>query len=157
MRTGDTGSRELRRWGEERIRTNNSVSGCSTRFCTSWESFNVKKSTGAVFLKVSKACIKVWHGGLIHKISHAHISSGLRRLWELFLKNRRFCVKIGYTRSYLKIVQSRVPQGSLLSPPIFSIYTIGLARTEATELALYADGTAVYTRSENSHLITRRL
>lgn len=121
------------------------------------EGFNVKESTGAVFLDVSKAFDKVWHEGLIHKLSHADIPTGLVRLTGSFLKDRRFRVKLGDTRSSVRTAESGVPQGSTLSPLLFSVFTKDIPRTEATELALYADDTAVYTRSVDPRLITRRL
>lgn len=121
------------------------------------EGFNRKQSTGAIFLDVSKAFDKVWHEGLLYKIAHANIPIGLCRLTASFLKQRRFRIKLDQTKSTLRPATAGVPQGSTLSPLLFSLFIHDIPRTRNTELALYADDTAVYSRSTAPWLITRRL
>lgn len=121
------------------------------------EGFNKKQSTGVIFLDVSKAFDKVWHTGLLFKMLEAGIHTGLVKLIESFLRERRFRVKLRDSRSGERTMEAGVPQGSLLSPELFKIYTRDLPKTAGTNLALFADDTAVAARSLAPHIITRRL
>lgn len=119
--------------------------------------FNWKRSTGAVFLDVSKAFDKVWHEGLLYKLLEAGIHPGLVRLVSSFLKDRTFRIRLGDVRSTVRNLESGVPQGSLLSPLLFNVFTRDMPRSPGTELALYADDTAITAESHSPDLVVQRL
>lgn len=87
------------------------------------EGYTRRQSTGAVFLDISKAFDKVWHSGLIYKMTEAGISTKLTQLIQSFLSQRKCKVKIGDAISAEVSLEAGVPQGAVLSPTLYSIYT----------------------------------
>ena len=81
----------------------------------------------------------------------------LVQILHSYMKGRTFCVKLKATRSNPKPLRAGVPQGSLLSPTLFSIFVRDVPRSPGTDLALYADDTAIFCRSLSQTLVTRRL
>ena len=57
-----------------------------------YESFDVGLEVRSVFLNISKAFDKVWHNGIIYKLTQNGISENLRNFLEDFLKERKQCV-----------------------------------------------------------------
>ena len=57
-----------------------------------YESFDVGLEVRSVFLNISKAFDKVWHNGIIYKLTQNGISENLRNFLEDFLKERKPCV-----------------------------------------------------------------
>ena len=76
----------------------------------------------AVFLDISKAFDKVWHDGLIFKLKQNGISGSLLQLFENYLLNRNQRVVLNGSLSNYSVIESRVPQGSVLDPLLFLIY-----------------------------------
>ena len=54
-----------------------------------YESFDVGLEVRSVFLDISKAFDKVWHDGIIYKLTQNGISGNLLNLLEDFLKERK--------------------------------------------------------------------
>lgn len=121
--------------------------------------FNWKKHTGAVFLDVAKAFDKVWHYGLLHKLIEADVPIGLVKLIRSYLKSRTFRAKIGEIRSSERTITAGVPQGSLLSPLLFAIFTADAPKIvdAATTTAYYADDAAILVRHSSAVHVTRKL
>lgn len=61
---------------------------------------------------------------------------------QSFLKDRRFFVAVGKETSNHRPITAGVPQGSCLSPTLYSVYTNDVPCAPGTSLALYADDTA---------------
>ena len=83
----------------------------------------------AVFLDISQAFDKVWHLGLLYKL-RCHLPSSYCDLLESYLTDRFFRIKQDDVYSNLQIIQSDVPQGSILGPILylrFTIYTYDLS------------------------------
>lgn len=121
------------------------------------EGFNRRQATGALFLDVSKAFDKVWHDGLIYKLLILGAPKSLVEIIKSYLTDRQLQIKLEDCRSRPKPITAGVPQGSLLSPLLYNIYTQDMPKTPNTMLAMYADDTAILTRSLRPHLITKRL
>ena len=71
---------------------------------------------------------------------------------ETFLTNRTYSVQIGKSFSKTKVLTRGVPQGSVLGPILFCIYTIELMhllRNHGVHFKLYADDTQFYLSLEN--------
>lgn len=104
--------------------------------------FEEKKVCSAVFLDVAKAFDKVWHDGLLYKIS-TFMPHNYCKLLESYLKNRYFRIKYEGEYSDLKEIKAGVPQGSILGPMLYLIFTYDLPNPPNTTIATFADDTAV--------------
>jgi hypothetical protein len=116
--------------------------------------FGQNQSTGAIFLDVAKAFDTVWHDGLVYKLHAAGVPMAMVRLLNSFLNRRVFHAKILSTQ---REIQAGVPQGSVLSPTLYAIFTADIPKPDNTKIALYADDTAILVRSWSPEIISRDL
>jgi hypothetical protein len=74
-----------------------------------------------------------------------------------YLQNRHFPVKIenGYTE--LSPLNSEVPQGSVLGPLLYLLFTADLPISPETTLATFADDTAVITTDNDPAIASSKL
>lgn len=100
-----------------------------------------KEFAPTVFLDVSNAFDKVWHEGLVHKL-RGKIPDCFRLLIASYLKDRSFEVHIGSESSELKPISAGVPQGSILGPVLYLLYTMDFPQDEDVTSALFADDSA---------------
>ena len=70
-------------------------------------------------LDIFKAFDRVWHGGLLHKLTSYGISGQI--LVSSFLSNRRLRVVLDGNSSQEYPVNAGVPQGSILGPRLLSV------------------------------------
>ena len=76
-----------------------------------------------IFLDIAKAFDKVWHDDMIFKLTHNGISRNLLNLLRDFLNERKQRVILNEQFSARKNVSAGTPQGSILVPLLFLIYT----------------------------------
>jgi hypothetical protein len=88
--------------------------------------FNNNMSTTAVFLDIEKAFDITWHLGLI-------------KLNSSFLSQRKFRVSDKGETFMPRDIQAGVPQGSVLSPMLYSIYINDTPQTPGVYLGLFAE------------------
>lgn len=119
--------------------------------------FNLKRSTAAMFLDIEKAFDTVWHAGLITKLHDARLEQYLIKIINSFLSDRKFRVKIDDELSDEQDVPAGVPQGSILGPVLFINYINDLPGFKDTNIAQFADDTAVYSISKKPKLALSRL
>lgn len=119
--------------------------------------FNHKRSTGMVLFDVAKAFDKVWHAGLIFKMQQFQIPLPIIQLIGSFLSNRCFRVRVGKHLSANRPIKAGVPQGSPLSPLLYSLYTADIPKNAFTKMALYADDTCVFNTSKLARSTTSAL
>lgn len=81
------------------------------------------KDAAISFLDDAKAFDKVWHEGLIHKLIIGGITTNLVRLIRSFLYKRSFRVELEDSLSSSRPLRAGVPQGSVLGPILYSLYT----------------------------------
>lgn len=107
-----------------------------------------KSHCSAAFLDVASAFDKVWHTGLLHKLKTL-IPQPHYLLLKSYLSDRFFRVKHdGLYSSYHKI-SAGVPQGSVLGPFLYVLYTNDIPRTDNTTLATFADDTAILSKHQD--------
>jgi len=86
------------------------------------DSFENQRFCTAAFLDVRQSFDRVWHQELLYKIKHS-LPTPYYLLLKDYLENRRFYVRCNHHESPIHEVATRVPQGSVLSPILYSVYT----------------------------------
>jgi hypothetical protein len=119
--------------------------------------FNNNMSTAAVFLDIEKAFDTTWHPGLRNKLSKMHFSTSLIKLISSFLSNRKFRVSVEGEMSTPREIQAGVPQGSVLSPTLYSLYINDAPQSPGVHLALFADDTCIYSTDRKEGYVLRKL
>lgn len=102
--------------------------------------------TDCIYLDFSKAFDSVPHNLLCHKLKAFGFSDRLHAWFCSYLSNRMQRVMLEGTSSSWLPVSSGVPQGSILGPILFLLYTndIGMNLSVGTQLALYADDAKIF-------------
>ena len=110
------------------------------------EAFNDPKSleVRAVFLDISKAFDKVWHQGLLFKLKQNGIDGKLLCLFKSYLTNRKQRVALNGCFSDYSLIESGVPQGSVLGPLLFLIYINDLENSMKSNVKFFADDTMLF-------------
>ena len=72
------------------------------------------------------------------------ISGRLLQLFENYLLNRKQRVVLNGSRSEYSVVESGVPQGSVLGPLLFLIYNTDLERNIKSNINFFADDTSLF-------------
>lgn len=117
---------------------------------------NKRERTVAVFLDMEKAVDRVWHAGLLYKLSTSTTPRRVVRIVNTFLQDRRFQVAVESALSTERPIHAGVPQGSCLSPVCYSWYTDDIPVTDGVKLALYADDAAYLSTSMSGpHAVTK--
>jgi len=76
---------------------------------------------------------------------------------KAFLEDRTFTVHLNEASSSPKTTPAGLPQGAVLSTTLFALYISDIPLPPNTQLALYADDTAILTQSWRTDTITNRL
>ena len=119
------------------------------------QGFVKNQHTVGVFFYLVKAYDTTWKGGIMKDLHEMGLKGRLPLLIDNFLKGR----KLDNTHSLLNPQEEGVPQGSILSPTLFTgkINSIIDALPDDIEKSLYVDDLAVYCQSSNMAIIERRL
>jgi hypothetical protein len=95
-----------------------------------------------MFLDVAQGCDKGWLAGLLNKIEQL-LPTEYSQLLKSYLTDHYFRVKQGEEYSGLKPVKAGVPQGSVLGPVLYLIFTTISLNPAGTTVATFADDTAI--------------
>lgn len=119
-----------------------------------------RKVSAAAFLDVQKAFDSVWHEGLISKFIKANVPSALTYLIQSYLTNRSFFISIDNSvESSTKKIAAGVPQGSVLGPLLYLIFThdVPSPSTYDTNIQVFADDTVIYCSSYSASKCSERI
>lgn len=129
--------------------TTHQVARITTHIATQ---YNKNKNTALCLLDFEKAFDRVWTDGLILKLHRQNIPNYLTKLIKSYLTDRTFNVQLNDQTSQQKQVKAGVPQGSALGPILFSLFINDIPQFDKTNMALYADDTAIYASSFHSQV-----
>ena len=116
-----------------------------------------KLSTGLILLDIEKAFDRVWHKGLLFKLITTNAPKYIIKIIRSFLESRSFQVVVQGSKSATHNINFGVPQGSVLSPTLYSIYTYDLPVNTHCSIALFADDTALFSSSRFAKTIIKAL
>lgn len=111
---------------------------------------NLNKTTSLTTIDLTKAFDTIWHDALIYKLILLKYPKNLILLIRNYLSNRSFQVKLQNTFSNSQKLTTGVPQGGVLSPQLYNIYTHDIPTDPNTDIALFADDTAIITTSSQT-------
>lgn len=97
-----------------------------------------------IYLDYEKEFDNVPHGRLLAKLEHIGIRGDLLLWIGSFLAGREFGARLGGQLSRFYPVFSGVPQGSVLGPLLFLLYTSDLVHVVSSNIVMYADDTKIY-------------
>lgn len=100
------------------------------------------KVCATVFLDVAQAFDKVWHEGLKYKLKKM-LPRQFADILESYITNRAFRVRQEDAVSELKEIKAGVPQGSVLGPVLYLLYTCDIPDIQNITIATFADDTAI--------------
>lgn len=120
------------------------------------QSLECKEYCAAVFLDIQQAFDKVWHTGLLYKLKTS-LPNTYYMVLKSYLLERKFQVKFGGETSNLYDIKASIPQGSVLGPVLYSIYTADLPTTDKVVTATYADDTACLASDKTPEIASQKL
>lgn len=124
------------------------------------KSFERWEYCSAVYLDIQEAFDRVWHKGLFYKLSHI-LPNSLYRIIRHYLSDRTFVVECcDGVRSPIMRISAGVPQGSVLGPILYTLYTSDIPAPQYPNtmlVATYADDTAIMSASNTSEVAISRV
>ena len=109
-----------------------------------------KKVTKLLFLDVSKAFDKVWHRGLVYKLNRLGVDDALLDFFQDYLTGRQQRVVLRGSKSSWLTIREGVPQGSILGPLLYLVYSNDLVEDIQTQIKLFADDTFLGTTADTA-------
>ena len=102
------------------------------------------ETVGVIGMDLSKAFDSINHDILLKKLMEIGAGPYLMTWMKSYLSNRKQCVKFKNIKSGMETVTSGVPQGSILGPVLFIIFTNSLASDLRNyKMSSYADDTQI--------------
>lgn len=105
---------------------------------------NHGKITTMVALDLKAAFDTIWHDGLLHKMVRLKFPLHIIKLIQKMLDSRSFAVKINDTRSAVHGMDAGVPQGSVLGPILFNLFTHDVPLHPVIKITQFADDTTIH-------------
>ena len=119
-----------------------------------------KECTLAIFLDIEKAYDMVWKKGIIINLAKLGVGSRYINWINSWLKNRKIQVKVNGHMSVLVNIDNGVPQGSVLSPTLFSIMVNSMNKCIlplGVDFSQYADDVAIWKSHRNIPFLIKKI
>lgn len=115
-----------------------------------------KEVCSAVFLDISKAFDAVWHEGLLHKLNML-LPKHYYKILKSYLEHRAFRVRQANEYSEIYPINSGVPQGSILGPVLYLLFTNDMPVNINCIVGTFADDTVILSTEKNEAAATQKL
>lgn len=106
-----------------------------------------KQICSAVFLDVAQAFDRVWHLGLLYKIKKL-LPENHYRILKSYLECRSFRVRYNGAFSHFSMIRAGVPQGSVLGPYLYNLFTYDIPCDKNSMIGTFADDTGIASLGE---------
>ena len=121
------------------------------------DGFEKKMITGTVFVDLTAAYDTVNHRILLLKVAKTIRNKRIVGIIQSLLRNRRFFVEMDGRKSRWKSQKNGLPQGSVLSPILFNIYTNDQPEFQDIRRFIYADDLCLATQARDFKTIEEGL
>ena len=118
--------------------------------------FESKQYCSALFIDISQAFDKVWHDGLIHKMTTL-LPQNVHKLLKNYIINRSFQIRSKDVISSRRKISAGVPQGSILGPLLYILYTADMPTSPMIHTSTFADDTAFVSMHTNPVIASEKL
>jgi hypothetical protein len=115
-----------------------------------------EKYCSAAFLDITQAFDNVWHTGLLYKLKLS-LPLNYYLILKSYPQNRHFLVKIENDYTQLFPDNAGVPQGSVLGPLLYLLFTADLPILPEITSATFADDTAVIATDNDPAIASHKL
>ena len=119
-------------------------------------SLEMEQVCSVVFLDIAQAFDKVCHEGLKYKLRKL-LPTQFSAILTNYIGGRMFRVRQGNDYSALYEIRAGVPQGSVLGPLLFLLYTSDIPIGKDIYIATFADDTALFATGKSVEESTRKL
>ena len=113
------------------------------------KAFEERKFCSAIFLDVAQAFDKVWHEGLIYKIRQ-YFPAAFHKIFVSYLSERKYRIKYQDFTTDEYGIMAGVPQGSVLGPLLYLIFTADLPTSDEVTTTTFADDTALISTNNSA-------
>ena len=115
-------------------------------------------STAAALLDIEKAFDSVWHKGLIAKLSNFNFPTYIIKILQNYLNDRTLQVVYQNSKSDRLPVRAGVPQGSILGPVLYNVFTSDLPELPSgCSKSLFCDDTSISVKGKSLRVICSRM
>jgi hypothetical protein len=108
------------------------------------------------FLDIQQAFDRVWHHGLLYKLK-ATLPTPYYLLLKFYLADRYSQIKFNTATSANFPIHSGVPQGSVLCPLLYLVFTADIPTRNDTVIAIFSDDTDILASNEDSQTASQSL
>ncbi|GFR98958.1 RNA-directed DNA polymerase from [Elysia marginata] len=114
------------------------------------DGFQEKRHIVVVWIDMAKAFDRVRRDGSLFKLKDNGISGNMFKWREQYLQNRKATVRTQHFKSRTQNMKHGVPQGSILSPTLFSMFMndIQIIPPKGVYGAMYGDDMAIWSTEE---------